>query len=196
MPGADCSTCRRRPPPVARTVVAMDYRPPWDGLILRLKFGADLALVNPLAQALADAVAAQMDPAEVDWVLPVPLHPDRLRQRGYNQAWLLARATARHLCRPALADGLVRWRATEAQAGLDLPQRAGNVQAAFMANPAHVQRLRGRAVALVDDVMTTGATAYAAARAAQAVGVRAVHLWVVARTPEPDRTGPGPSAPD
>lgn len=185
-----CGQCQRRPPPVARTVVALDYAPPWDGLIQRLKFGEELALAAVLARQLARAVRAQRDLPAVDWVLPVPLHPQRLRQRGYNQAWLVAREVARQLAHPSLPDGLLRWRSTDAQAQLDRPQRSLNVQAAFMVNPAQRQRLRGCTVAVVDDVMTTGATAFAAAGALREAGVQAVQLWVVARTPEPEPPEP------
>ena len=125
-------------------------------------------------------------------MLPVPLHPRRLRERGFNQAWELARRLARQLQLPARADALLRHRDTGQQAELPAAQRWQNVQKAFMPDPQHGRHLRGQHVALVDDVMTTGATAYAAALAAKEAGAASVALWVAARTPAPE----APEAPE
>lgn len=208
--GAPCSACATHPPPVAWTLVGADYAFPWDGLIQRLKFAQELALADLLAQQMAQQLAQQLEPlqaphrappvgqhlaplalspnaaAPVTLVLPVPLHARRLRERGFNQAWELARRLARQLQLPARADALLRHRDTGHQAELPAAQRWQNVQQAFMPDPQHGRLLRGQHVALVDDVMTTGATAYAAALAAKEAGAASVALWVAARTPAPE----------
>lgn len=169
-----------RPWPLDATVIGCDYAFPWDVLIRDLKFHAALHRAAPLADLLAQRVGA--DPG-VDLVTALPLHHSRLRARGYNQAWLIARRVARQLSRPAAADLLTRWRMTAPQTDLDEPQRARNVAGAFMPTPSRAAQIRGRRIALVDDVTTTGATACAAAQALREAGAASVALWAVARTP-------------
>jgi len=169
-------------------VVAVDYRFPWDGLITSMKFHGHSEAAGLLASLLRPMLQAQAEP--VDLVLPVPLSDLRLRERGFNQAWELARRLARWHGAPARHDVLLRVRDTAHQLGLDAEQRARNLRHAFLVAPAQRQRLRGRHVALVDDVMTTGATAEEAARTLLAAGAASVALWVVARTPPPEKSGP------
>jgi predicted amidophosphoribosyltransferase len=121
-------------------------------------------------------------------VLPVPRAPARLRERGFNQAWELARRVASQVRLPTRADVLQRGRDTTHQIGLARAERLRNLRHAFMVLPDAASAVAGRDVALVDDVMTTGATAAACAQALQAAGARAVQLWVVARTPAPHET--------
>lgn len=183
-----CGECLRRPPPFEATAVAYDYAFPWDGLIGRFKFGAQPQLGRALATPLAAAIRAQRAAGEAPWpelVVPVPLAGPRLAERGYNQAWELARHLARNLGLPATADALVRTHDTAHQAGLDRRQRECNLRAAFMVAPRARAKLAGRVVALVDDVMTTGATAREAAAALRRAGASSVTLWVLARTPAP-----------
>jgi predicted amidophosphoribosyltransferase len=113
----------------------------------------------------------------------MPLGPERLRERGYNQAWELARRVARQLRLPA--DPRVLARAHDAPRQMSLPpeRRAMNVRGGFVVAVPSRARLRGLDVALVDDVMTTGATAREAARTLLEVGARSVQVWVAARTP-------------
>jgi ComF family protein len=182
-----CADCQREPPPQQASVAAFDYVYPWAGLLARLKFDDALELAGPLAQFLAAAVAPGQSQdgavARVDLVLPVPLAPRRLRERGYNQAWELARRIARPLRLPAQACLLERLRDTPHQ--LDLPRQArtANVRAAFVLAPGATGLIEGRHVALVDDVMTTGATLTEATRTLLRGGAASVQCWVVARTP-------------
>jgi predicted amidophosphoribosyltransferase len=113
----------------------------------------------------------------------MPLAADRLRERGFNQAWEVARRVARPLGRPARADLLLRWRTTPHQIGLDHDQRLANLRGAFMPAPTARALLSGRHVALVDDVMTTGASAREACLALREAGVADISLWLLARTP-------------
>jgi ComF family protein len=181
-----CGACLIHPPPYTHAVAAFDYAFPWDGLIARFKFNAALDLATLLAQQLADAVQRAKIPAPA-LLLPVPLSEARLRERGYNQAWELARRLAARLDCPADARLLLRVKDTPHQTALPPDERAANVQGAFSVEPLRATELRGRDVALVDDVMTTGATLAELARGVLAAGAASVQVWVIARTPRPDR---------
>jgi Predicted amidophosphoribosyltransferases len=122
-----------------------------------------------------------MPPALPEAIVPVPLHISRLRERGFNQAHELARPLARHLGIPLRPGWLERTRRTDAQSDLDAEGRAGNVRGAFVARvPSGI-----RHVAVVDDVMTTGATLAACTLALKRGGVERVDVWALARTPKP-----------
>jgi ComF family protein len=137
------------------------------------------ALLQPLhARLREDATATP--PADLR-VLPVPLARERLRERGYNQAWELARRLARAHGLAARADILFRVRETGHQLGLPRTARRANLRGAFVVTPRHAAWVRGARLALVDDVLTTGATAEAAARALRAAGAAEVRVWVIAR---------------
>ncbi len=127
---------------------------------------------------------------DFDLVVPVPLGRQRRRERGYNQAEEVARHLARLRGRECVPDGLRRRKETRSQAGLDIDQRESNVRDAFVGLRA--PRLRGRSILLVDDVLTTGATARAAAQALKTAGVWQVHLLTVARADLEHLHSPGP----
>ncbi|MEO5698368.1 MAG: ComF family protein [Burkholderiaceae bacterium] len=184
-----CGACVTNPPPFVRTLAAVDYGYPWDGLITRFKFHAALDLAPALTQCLL-AARRQSGMPHPGWLLSVPLSGARLRERGYNQSWELARRLGRALRCPADARLLLRVRDTPHQLALPPQQRAGNVHGAFAVDPRRRDELRGRSVTLVDDVMTTGATLGEAARALLDAGASDVSAWVVARTPSPDAGRP------
>jgi ComF family protein len=170
-----CGACLQHPPPLAAAHAAFDYAFPLDRLLPRLKFHGDFAAGRVLAHCMADRFALLPRPQAV---LPVPLHRARLRQRGYDQALELARPLAHASGLPLLDGVLRRRRTTTAQSRLDAEARQRNLRDAFLvaadaALPAHV--------ALVDDVMTTGATLHAAANALRNAGVARVDAWVCAR---------------
>jgi ComF family protein len=180
-----CVDCLRRPPPFDAAVAAVDYAFPWDGLITRWKFHGQPELTRGLASRLVDAVRRSPD-ARVDLLLPMPLGDKRLRERGYNQAWELARIASARLGLPSSSDVLRRWRDTPHQVGLTRSERAANLRHALWVDPALAGPLQGRRVALIDDVMTTGASVEAASRALKLAGAGQVQVWVLARTPRPD----------
>jgi ComF family protein len=165
----------QHPPPLDETRAAFDYAFPLDRLLPRLKFHGDFAAGRVLAQAMAERCTSLLRP---DAIVPMPLHRARLRQRGYDQALELAKPLAHALRLPLLADALQRRKTTTAQSRLDAAARQRNLREAFVVVgnqclPAHV--------VLIDDVMTTGATLHAAARALRKAGVQRVDAWVCAR---------------
>lgn len=170
-----CGNCLQHPPPLDEARAAFDYAFPLDRLLPRLKFHGDFAAGRVLAQAMAERCALLPRP---EAIVPIPLHRARLRQRGYDQALELAKPLAHALRLPVRADALQRRKTTTAQSRLDATGRQRNLRDAFVipdsaALPAHV--------VLVDDVMTTGATLHAAARALRKAGVQRVAAWVCAR---------------
>lgn len=151
---------------------------PVDALVRTLKFRGERAHARILGTLLARERWRDAAPLP-HRVVPVPLHPARLRQRGFNQAAQLARFAARELALPLDQRALYRPHATREQTALGSVERAANVRHAFAA----IRPLQGARVALVDDVVTTGSTVRAAAAALRAAGACAIELWVVARVP-------------
>ena len=178
-PGAQvCGACLHSPPAFTHTVAAADYAFPLDAAVVRLKYGRDLALVHALGVVLRDALR---DAPRPDVVVPMPLSEARLRARGFNQAGELARVVADALRLNLLPAAVARTRDAPPQASLPLSERAQNVRGVF----ACTRDLEGLDVAVIDDVMTTGATLDALARELRRAGVRKVFCWVLARTPRP-----------
>lgn len=173
--GDDCGACRLRPPAFTRVQCPLRYAFPVDRLLPRFKFHGDLAA----GEVLATLMHWGLDPEQRPQALvPVPLHRERLRSRGYDQALELARALSRRGGPPVRADALRRLRATAAQSRLGARARRGNLHGAFGLRarhglPAHV--------ALVDDVMTTGATLAECAGVLLDAGVERVDAWCIAR---------------
>lgn len=178
LPSPDvCGECLKKPPHVTATHACFVYGFPLDRLVPRFKFHSDLAAGRLLAELMVEGLAGASVP---DALIPVPLHLTRLRKRGYDQALELARPLSRALQIPLLADRLLRTRATAPQSELHADARQRNLRGAFalqagLAMPQHV--------ALVDDVMTTGATLEAAAKTLLRAGVARVDAWVCARVP-------------
>lgn len=179
-----CGSCLKRPPAFRRVLVPWRYDFPVDTLITRFKHQSQWPLGRLLAgmlgEHLAHAFADGLTPP--DALLPVPLAGRRLRQRGFNQAAMIATWLGERLHLPVL-DCLQRTRDTPAQQGLDAAARKRNLRRAFaLRNPLP---LEGRHLALIDDVLTTGATADALARLLLSAGAAAVDVYCLARTPSP-----------
>lgn len=173
--GEVCGACLKRPPRFDRCRAVHAYAFPADVLVQRLKYASELALAGFLAGQLAQAVSPHPLP---DLILPMPLHPRRLGERGFNQAVELGRRLSSRLGVPMQADVCQRVRDTPAQAGLDLKDRRRNLRGAFHCGAD----LAGLHVALLDDVMTSGASLDELALAVRNAGAREVEAWVVART--------------
>ena len=177
---AVCGSCLAAPPPWTMTVAPFAYSRPLTAVVDGLKSGNGLMQARILGKLLASAVAARYRQDELPAALvPVPLTRRRLRQRGFNQADLLARATARELGPRRLPRHLKRVRGGPPQRSLARGERLRNMRGAFaVRDPLPAARL-----ALIDDVSTTGATVYAATLALRAAGAAEVHVWVAAKTP-------------
>ena len=173
--GEVCGRCLAEPPHFDATSAALWYRFPADVLVQALKFRGELALSGLLACALSQRISEE----EIDFVVPVPLSASRLRSRGYNQAAEIARRVGKGRLELELCE---RTRDARPQVELPFAERRRNVRGGF-----RVRRpLAGARVAVVDDVMTTGATLDELARTLKDAGAARVVNWVVARTPPHD----------
>ena len=184
LPTPMCGACLAEPPPFDGCIVALDYAFPWDRLIADFKFNGRVELADALARRLLQAIRDDGRPLPA-WVLPVPLAPQRLAERGYNQAWEPARRVAHGLGCRAEARLLRRPLPGPHQAELKLAQRLRNLRGAYTLDPSRRLSLHGQHVALVDDVMTSGATLREAALALRRAGVSRIDAWALARTPAP-----------
>ena len=176
--GEICGHCLVDPPKFDETVVAFDYVFPLDRLLQAYKFREHLALVNLFADALETAVRRRGGELPTR-VVPLPLSRARLAERGFNQSALLAERVANSLKLKYAPHGLLKVRDTPPQSGLNREARQKNVRGAFDCGGS----LAGEHIALVDDVMTTGATLAEAAKAIKKAGATRVSAWVVARGP-------------
>ena len=175
-----CGICLKREPPFASAWAPFRYAHPLDLLEARFKFHRDLAAGRLLSGLMIEAFAERPPAARPERLICVPLHRERLRERGYNQALELARPLAKALRIPLDPEALIRLRNTTAQTGLDAKARRRNLHAAFavaanVSLPVHV--------AILDDVMTTGTTLSECARVLRRAGVERVDVWALARAP-------------
>lgn len=178
---ARCGACSGSDPAFDAALAALHYRTPVDRLVHRFKFRRDLAAGLALAGTLADAVAGRLaDGTAVrpQLVVPVPLHWRRQTRRGFNQAELLARDAMHRIGGPPVHELLTRVRSTATQSALRSGRRRANVRAAFRCRPLPPGLVH---VALVDDVMTTGATLNECARTLKRAGIARVDAWIVTR---------------
>ncbi|MBK5527178.1 ComF family protein [Pseudomonas sp. TH06] len=183
--GLTCGECLLEPPTFERVVAPWLYGFPLDSLITRFKHNAKWPFGHLLADVLGQYLHHRFDEGlpRPDALLPVPLASQRLRQRGFNQAAMLARWLSTSLGLPCEETVLRRIKDTDAQQDLDAKARKRNLRQAFALVPdAAVQ---GRHLALVDDVLTTGATAQALARLLMEAGAARVDVYCLARTPKP-----------
>lgn len=173
--GQVCGACLKNPPAFDRTLAAFSYHFPIDRLLHAFKYSGDLALTEILATPLARLAASHPKP---DLLLPMPLHPGRLKERGFNQSLEIAKPISRWLNIPLTADACQRTRDTPTQAGLKWKERRRNVRGAFACD----LDLSGKKIAVLDDVMTTGATLNEISRILKNRGASEVSAWIVART--------------
>ncbi|MEO7400373.1 MAG: ComF family protein [Polaromonas sp.] len=182
-----CASCVRQRPPLDRALAAVAYAYPWSTLITHYKFGEQPAWAGFFAELLLQAPGVRpafADMDERDWVIPMPLSARRLQTRGFNQAWELACALTRQSQTLAQADAglLLRVMDTRPQSQLSREARLANVRGAFQLDPLRAAAIEGRRVLLVDDVMTSGASMFAAAQALRDGGAAHVTAVVLART--------------
>lgn len=173
--GEVCGHCLTKPPVFNRAIAVFGYRFPLDRLILQMKYHEQLALAQAFAEKLMQAIDRTPLP---DFIIAMPLHPAKLRDRGFNQAQLLAAPLSRHFNIPLLSSACHRLRDTPSQTSLPWKARSSNVRGAFGCD----RDLSGKHIALVDDVMTTGASLNELASAVKKQGAKDISAWVVART--------------
>jgi len=174
-----CGACLRRPPPYSRCLSPFLYEAPVSQLITAFKYEGRFSYGRALSRQLCDCVRAAGAHADIDLLLPVPLHWRRRWTRGFNQAEIIADELGRALGLPAPTRRLRRLRAAPAQQGLGARERSRNLRAAFGARG----RFDGLHIALIDDVVTTGATAAELTRLLLAAGAASAQVWCLARTP-------------
>lgn len=188
--GADealCEGCLRHPPAWDRGAAAVVYGGAARRAVLALKHGDRLDMAAPLARWMAAAGRELLGGA--DFIAPAPLHRLRLLKRRYNQSAELARRLARIADRPVAVDLLTRTRATAPQEAMDRAARAANQAGAFAVTPRWRGRVEGRAILLVDDVLTSGATLSACADCLKAAGAARVDVLALARVAFDDALG-------
>jgi ComF family protein len=181
LPAADarglCGRCLRRPPPASSARALLRYADPVDRWMAALKFGRRLACGRLMSRLMAEHLGDRLALPECDAVLPMPLHPRRLRERGFNQVVELLRPLQPVLPAPVRPFWLARVRDTPQQTGLDAAHRRRNLRDAFAAST----EVRGQRLLLVDDVITTASTVNEAARCLLRAGAVEVHVLGWAR---------------
>ena len=175
-PTHQCGACRKRPLALTQVWSLFPYQPPLKEAITLFKYRGKMSLANPLARALIKALPVL--PA-LDGIIPVPLHPDRLREREYNQSLLLADRLGRQMGIPLFLTCLLRIRPTTPQTVLSKKERLTNLRGAFsVTRPA---RIKGKRILLVDDVFTTGTTLHECAKTLRRAGSGPVYGLTLAR---------------
>jgi ComF family protein len=170
-----CGACLKRPPHFDATLPVFEYAFPVDALMQSLKYGGRLIVADLAGEFLAQRVANRLPP---DLLIAMPMHHQRLKERGFNQAAEIARTVSRKTGIFLAQDLVVRIKATEPQAGLPLAKRKRNMRNVF----ACTRNLSGKRVAIVDDVMTSGASLDELAKTLKKSGATWVECWIVART--------------
>ncbi len=178
-----CAGCTLTPPPWRHARAAFLYDDASRRLILPLKYADRQDNAGVLATHMARAGRALL--AQADLLVPVPLHRWRLFRRGFNQSALLAQALARHAGRPACLDALRRTRRTRVLGALSAADRAAELAGALSIRPSRAHLVRGRRILLIDDVLTSGATAGACARTLLDAGATHIDVLVASRVPDP-----------
>ncbi len=172
-----CGDCLTDPPPFAAARYVSAYEGEMARAIKELKYSGRVELARPLGRLLNERLAAEPFPPRFDVVIPVPLHPSKVRRRGFNQAALLAAQAADR--GPVTVDVLARIRNTRSQAGLNKKERLANVKGAFRVRQG--ADLEGRSVLLIDDVLTTGATVFECARTLKRAKAAEVYVATLSR---------------
>lgn len=177
---AICGACLETPPPYAATIAVFNYQYPIDKLISRLKFSGNLTVANAIGEVMARTILLQLNSINdrPDCIMPIPLHPKRIVERGFNQALEIARPIAKVTRIPIDFKSCYRKEPTQAQSLIPAHERAKNIKNAFALKKA----INYRHVAILDDVVTTGSTVREFAKLLRRNGVERIQVWCCART--------------
>lgn len=177
-----CGSCISSPPDFNATHAVFIYAYPIDTMIQRYKYGTSLSLSHAFGQLLNEKIRLINNVDAIDLIIPMPMHPTRLKERGFNQALEIAKVLDSLLCKNKISKldykNAIRKTLTPPQASLPLKQRVKNIKGAFKIN----KDLTGKRIAIVDDVMTTGASLNELAKTLKQAGATHVECWVIART--------------
>ncbi len=173
--GEICGVCLKHPPAFDHARAVFAYAFPLDILVQQCKYAHATSLTAYFATRMAQLTNSETG---LDYLLPMPLHPSRLAQRGFNQAAEIARRLSSRIGIPWLAEACTRIRNTPSQAGLDLKSRQRNLRGAFVCD----MDLSGKRIVLIDDVMTSGSSLNELARVVRQAGALEIQAWVLART--------------
>lgn len=173
-----CGDCLKNPPPFDQVIALFSYEFPINHLIHQLKFAKKLTIARVMGEGLLQKIQEQNTEKKPELIIPMPLHPQRLKERGFNQAHEIARIIAKPLKIPMNTSAIIRHKNTAEQASLPFSERKKNLSQAFLLR----EKITAKHVAIIDDVMTTGYTVRALADLLKAQGVERVDIWCCART--------------
>lgn len=184
--GQICGQCISSPPDFDVTHAVFLYAYPIDAMIQRYKYNETLSLSHTFGQLISEKIGLINNFGDIDLIIPMPMHPTRLKQRGFNQAHEIAKVLNKHLCKNK-SDKLdyksvTRQTLTPPQASLPLKERVKNIKGAFKVYPQKPSQFEKKKIAIVDDVMTTGASLNELAKTLKQAGATHVECWVIART--------------
>lgn len=183
-----CGNCLQQPHLFTQLHAAADYQPPYPYLIKKFKYAKQLIYGELLAELLNQSLLQKIPSrqlAEINYLLPIPLYKQKHRQRGFNQAQMIASSLAKQLQIPLLLDAVERHKQTKAQEGLSLRKRKKNLKDAFSITHNQQHKLSGSYIVLIDDVVTTGATVNSLCRVLLQAGVKRIDVWCICRTALP-----------
>jgi ComF family protein len=180
--GQLCGSCISSPPDFDATHAAFLYAFPIDAMMLRYKYGNSLNLGDTFAMFLTEKVLLEGHTQNIDLIIPMPMHPQRLKERGFNQALEIAKVLTKNRKEKLDYKRVIRQTLTPPQASLALKERVKNIKGAFKVNGDRLNQFQGKRIAIVDDVMTTGASLNELAKTLKKAGATHVECWVIART--------------
>ena len=173
-----CGSCLNSPPDFDVTKAVFLYAYPVDAMMLRYKYGNMLNLGDTFGEFLAEKTLLET----IDVIIPMPMHPQRLKERGFNQALEVAKVLCKNHKEILDYKSVERQTLTPPQASLPLKERVKNIKGAFKVKADKLDKLQGKRIAIIDDVMTTGASLNELAKTLKKAGAAHVECWVIART--------------
>lgn len=176
--GNVCGSCLSNPPDFDATQAVFLYSFPVDAMMVRYKYGNMMHLSHIFGQFLSDKLALSLASNQIDFIIPIPMHPARIKERGFNQAHEIAKALTMNCKEKLYFKSAERIKLTPPQASLPLKDRVKNIKGAFQVN----HDLSDKRIAIVEDVMTTGASLNELAKTLKKAGATHVECWIIART--------------